>query len=56
VVPFDRPWVPSKRFARRGGGLLLLVLTDSKPKISARELFLFAGPSCPQIRRRRRRR
>jgi hypothetical protein len=32
VVPFDRPWVPSKRFARRGGGLLLLVFEDSKPK------------------------
>src|SRR5689334_22244807 len=35
VVPFDRPWVPSERFARRGGGLLLLVFADSKPKFSA---------------------
>ena len=39
MVPFDRPWVPSERFARRGGGLLLVVFTDSKPKNSARENF-----------------
>jgi len=40
MVPFYRPWVPSERFARRGGGLLLVVFTDSKPKNSARQTFL----------------
>jgi hypothetical protein len=56
MVRSSRSWDPSERFARRGGGLLLPVFKDSKPKNFDPGTFRVVRADQLSIKLRRRRR